>query len=196
MVGAKNTQKCSQLVRNIPLESFRICIGRPKTMGSSSREAQRFLLYLATFANGDGTFTRQQGSQTLDYSPSEKTILGKHIKGRRSLYRLLDGLKEAGHLEWSRPDHYHRRRFRINLPAETGATNRRIRCHEYRNRCHVWQKKPKTGAISLDNIRLLYTVYSPVSPVRRPKGVGAESGRTSIGHERVGCDRRRRCNDG
>jgi len=41
MVGAKNTPKCSQLVRNIPLESFRICIGRPKTMGSSSREAQR-----------------------------------------------------------------------------------------------------------------------------------------------------------
>jgi hypothetical protein len=104
--------KCSQQVRNIPLERYHLpADGRKWKQAARSRSD--FLVRLSTYANGDGTFVRNG----RNYSPSLKTLLA-HV-GHGSYYRLTDDLQASGLLSWTREKHYERRIYTIHLP-ETG----------------------------------------------------------------------------
>jgi hypothetical protein len=104
------SQKCSQVVRQIPLERFRLpSDGRKWKQVARSRIG--LLLRLSGYANGDGTFERDG----RNYSPSEKT-LAKHVEPR-TYYRLTKDLRRLGLLSWTREQrHYGRRTFTIHLP--------------------------------------------------------------------------------
>jgi len=101
--------KCSQAVRTIQLERFRLSRdGRKWKQAARSRSG--LLLRLASYANGDGTFERDG----RNYSPSEKTIT-KHI-ATNTYYCLSNDLRELGWLSWTREQkHYGRRLFTIHL---------------------------------------------------------------------------------
>jgi hypothetical protein len=106
--------KCSQLVRNIPLERF--CLpadGRKWKQAARSRSD--LLLRLASYANGDGTFTRDG----KNYSPSFQTM-EKHV-AKKSFYRITNALRDLSLLSWTRAEHYERRIYTIHLP-ESGVT--------------------------------------------------------------------------
>ena len=111
MTAPKKNQslKCSQQVRNIPLERYRL-----STDGRKWKQAARgrsgLLLRLSSYANGDGTFVRNG----RNYSPSLKTLLN-HV-GHGSYYRLVDDLRSAGLLSWTREKHYERRIYTIHIP--------------------------------------------------------------------------------
>jgi len=101
--------KCSLQVRNIPLERYRL-----STDGRKWKQAARgrsgLLLRLSSYANGDGTFVRNG----RNYSPSLKTLLNHVAHG--SYYRLVDDLRSAGLLSWTREKHYERRIYTIHIP--------------------------------------------------------------------------------
>jgi len=101
--------KCSQIVRNIPLERYRLPADGRKWM-QVARSRSELLVRLSTYANGDGTFVGENG---INYSPSFET-LEKHI-ARKSFYRLSDALRDTGLLSWTREKHYERRIYTIHL---------------------------------------------------------------------------------
>jgi hypothetical protein len=102
--------KCTQLVRKIALEFFQLPKDRRKGK-QAARSRQGFLVWLSTWANGDGSFV---GANGIDYSPSEKTIAKHYAKS--SYYLLSNELKELGWLSWKRKQtHYGRRSFTIHL---------------------------------------------------------------------------------
>jgi hypothetical protein len=114
MSDKNQSLKCSQQVRNIPLERYRLPDdGRKWKQAARSRSA--LLVRLSSYANGDGTFVRNG----RNYSPSLET-LEKHI-AQKSFYRLTDALQSVGLLSWTREKHYDRRIYTINLP-EPGVT--------------------------------------------------------------------------
>jgi hypothetical protein len=77
-------------------------------------------MYLASFANADGTF--RDAEKGIDYSPSAKTAL-QHFS-KHSFYRLSSELKELGVLSWDREITYGRRNYRIHFdsPVPHGPT--------------------------------------------------------------------------
>jgi hypothetical protein len=111
MTAKNRAIKCSQLVRNLPLERYRLPDdGRKWKQAARSRSA--FLGRLATYANGDGTFVRNG----RNYSPSLKTLL-KHV-AHGSYYKLTDELQVSGLLSWTREKHYDRRVYTIHLSEQ------------------------------------------------------------------------------
>src|ERR1700730_6526719 len=101
--------KCSQQVRNTPLERYRLPDdGRKWRQRARTRSA--LLLRLSSYGNGDGTFVKNG----RNYSPSLKTLLN-HI-GHGSFYELTNELRDAGLLSWTREKHYERRIYTIHLP--------------------------------------------------------------------------------
>lgn len=110
--AAKNqSTKCSQQVRNIPLERYRLPNDGRKWK-QATRSRSEFLVRLSTYANGDGTFVRDG----RNYSPSLET-LSKHV-GHGSYYKLTDDLRAAGLLSWARVNHYDRRIYTIHLTEQ------------------------------------------------------------------------------
>jgi hypothetical protein len=102
--------KCTQFIRKIPLESFRLSSDGRKWK-QAARSRQNLLIRISTWANGDGTFVGDNGQ---NYSPSEKTIT-RHVN-RKTYYRLSEALRQLGWLSWSREQaHYGRRLFTIHL---------------------------------------------------------------------------------
>ena len=77
-----------------------------------ARHLQSLLLYLATFANGDGTFNRDD----QDYSPSVKTQATRLGFSRRWIYRLQDYLRSLGFLSWTRRNRQEGRKYTITIP--------------------------------------------------------------------------------
>jgi len=116
--------KCSQQVRSIPLERYRLPDDGRKWK-QAARSRSDLLVRLSTYANGDGTFVRNG----RNYSPSFET-LEKHV-ARKSFYRLTDALQAAGLLSWTRERHHDRRVYAIHLPEQVS---------------HSQEKLPETGA--------------------------------------------------
>lgn len=100
--------RCSQQVRSASLGQFRHPVdGRKWKQAARSRKA--FLLHLASYANADGTFVRNE----TNYSPSLQTLLKDF--SHTSYFRLTNDLKEIGWLSWTRERHYDRRVYQIHL---------------------------------------------------------------------------------
>src|SRR5689334_20242918 len=100
--------KCSQEIRNMPLEAFRpVCHGRKwkQTAGSLSD----FLYRVSGYANPDGTFIREG----VDYSPTFKTLRKRYAKA--SLIRWSDACRELGFLSWTREKHRERRSYLLHM---------------------------------------------------------------------------------
>lgn len=176
--------KCSQVVRNIPLERFRLpADGRKWKQAARSRSG--LLSRLATYANGDGTFVRNG----RNYSPSLET-LQKHV-GHGSYYRLTEDLQNLRLLSWIRERHYDRRIYTIHLEnasedsqekqvpdslSETGPTFNNQDEKQVPDSAEQVPHSQKTGP-TMDSIRLLPSVPSKPSYRPEPKsGDGIDSG--------------------
>jgi hypothetical protein len=110
--------KCSQAVRKIPLEQFRLSTDSVKWR-QAARNRQNLLIRISSYANGDGSF---DGGNGKNYSPSEKTIT-KHVDPR-TYYRISRDLQKLGWLSWTREqNHYGRRLFVIHLDNEVPPTS-------------------------------------------------------------------------
>jgi hypothetical protein len=101
--------KCSQQVRSIPLERYRLPDDGRKWR-QAARSRSDLLLRLSSYANGDGTFVRNG----RNYSPSLETLV-KHV-AEKSYFRLTNALQTLGLLSWDRQRHYDRRVYTIHLP--------------------------------------------------------------------------------
>lgn len=112
---SKAVNRCLLTVRDLPLERYKLP-GDGRKWRMVARERAALLLHLATFANGDGTFTRvnEQAAET-NYSPSEKRLVKHYAKA--SYYRHANQLRELGLLSWTRPDHHHKRIYTIHANA-------------------------------------------------------------------------------
>lgn len=112
----KETNSLTAKIRSVPLEKYRHARDGRKWKDFAFRRRLLFL-EVSTYANGDGTFTH--GAR--NYSPSMDSLqLGGW--GRRSLYSLLNDLRDLGFISWARPNHYDRRVYFIDkddLPAPT-----------------------------------------------------------------------------
>jgi hypothetical protein len=112
---AKAINRCLLAVRGLPLERFRIPSDGRKWR-FLARQCAGCLEYLASFANGDGTFTRvNERGEEINYSPSEKRLIKRFAKS--SYYRLTNRLHDVALLSWDRRDHYHKRIYRIDVNA-------------------------------------------------------------------------------
>jgi hypothetical protein len=144
-IWKKNTRqsrlinRCLLAVRDLPLERFRLPRdGRKWRQLARARAA--LLEHLASFANPDGTFTRD----AINYSPSTKRLTRRFAE--RSFYRHASDLRELGLLTWTRFDHYHKRTYIIHpnapqnhLPdsADNHPPDSKNTCHNGRkNTCH------------------------------------------------------------
>lgn len=104
--------KCSQVVRQMPLERFRLSSDSRKWK-QLARSRQDVLLRLSTYANGDGTFERDG----KNYSPSERKII-QHID-RKKYYRRTEELRRLGLLSWTREQYFYGRRiYTIHLSGK------------------------------------------------------------------------------
>jgi hypothetical protein len=102
--------KCSQVVRAIPLERFRLP-GDGRKWHQAARSRKAFLLHLSSYANGDGTFTGVENGR--NYSPSLKTLVKDF--SRASYTRITGALQTLGLLSWTREKHYMRRIYTIHV---------------------------------------------------------------------------------
>jgi hypothetical protein len=109
----KDSQKCTNVVKRIPKEQFRLPSDGDRKWKAVASKRKQTLIEISTYANGDGTFIGQSG---IDYSPSIETLMDS-ASSPRTLYRVLDGLRELKFLDWTRESHYKRRSYTINLPA-------------------------------------------------------------------------------
>jgi hypothetical protein len=104
---------CSRAVRDLELERYRLpSDGRKWRVLARARAA--VLLLLSTYANGDGTFERELPDRpgvSVNFSPSEKKLTRQFA--RASLYRRLNELRALHLVDWTRPNHYHRRLYSI-----------------------------------------------------------------------------------
>jgi hypothetical protein len=107
----KTVNKCLIEVKRLPLERFRIPSPGRKWK-HIARQIQSLLVYLATFANGDGTFRHGE----RDYSPSVKTQAEHFGFTRRWVYKLQDYLKTLGLLSWTRLNRQEGRKYTITIP--------------------------------------------------------------------------------
>jgi len=108
MSAPNQSLKCSQWVRSIPLERFRLP-GDGRKWQQVARSRKAFLLHLSSYANSDGTFVRAG----RNYSPSLKTLLKDFCRGSYTQYS--DDLRTLGLLSWTREKHYERRIYIIHL---------------------------------------------------------------------------------
>ncbi len=106
--GQAKTPSCLVRVRRLPLERFKLQ-SDGRNWRASARTRRALLLELATYANPDGTFTRDQ----RNYSPRAKTL--EKTWCRSTAYSREDDLRELGLLSWTRPDHYHPRVYQIHI---------------------------------------------------------------------------------
>jgi hypothetical protein len=106
--------KCSQIVRDIPLERYRLPEDGRKWK-QAARHRSDVLFRLSSYANPDGTFMRNG----VNYSPRFKK-LEKHIASN-SFFRITDALRATGLLSWTRDNHYDCRVYVIHL-VETPTT--------------------------------------------------------------------------
>jgi hypothetical protein len=103
--------RCSLSVCNLPLERFVLPTdGRKAKQLARTRAA--LLLYLASFANGDGTFANDE----RNFSPSLKRLTKQFA--RTTLFERLNDLWDLALLPWTRPDHYSRRTYTIDPTAD------------------------------------------------------------------------------
>jgi hypothetical protein len=102
------TPSCLVTIRRLPLERFKLSTDGRKWR-ALARTRRALLLELATYANPDGTFTRDE----RNYSPRAKTL--EKTWCRSTAYCREDDLRDLGLLSWTRPDHYHPRVYRIHL---------------------------------------------------------------------------------
>jgi hypothetical protein len=114
--GKSEKGKCSRIVRDLPLERFRLPLDGRKWR-VLARKRRSLLLDMSEYANGDGTFERQLSGQTnpVNFSPSEQRLLKHWAKG--SLYRYQKELRLLDLLDWDRPNHHHRRIYVISAAA-------------------------------------------------------------------------------
>ena len=117
MAAKKQSTKCTIIIRNLPLDRFRLPDDGRKWK-QAARSRSELLVRLSTYANGDGTFVEQNEDGTVvengkNYSPSEKTIT-KHV-AVNTYYRLSRDLQTLGWLSWTREQHYGQRHFVIHL---------------------------------------------------------------------------------
>jgi hypothetical protein len=107
---------CSRVVRDLPLERFRLPLDGRKWR-VLARKRRSLLLDISEYANADGTFERDfpGRAEPINYSPSEKRLLKHWAHG--SLYRYQDDLRLLDLLDWHRPAHYHRRIYQITANA-------------------------------------------------------------------------------
>lgn len=104
----KKPIRCLLEVRKLPIELFIHPAHGGRQWRSHARKLWNLLCELASYANPDGTFGV--------FSPSIETLVKHHSE--RSVYRLLDELRDLGLLEWTRENHYVRRTYRITLPSK------------------------------------------------------------------------------
>jgi len=102
------TPSCLVSVRRLPLERFKLSTDGRKWR-ACARTRRALLIELATYANPDGTFTRDE----RNYSPRAKTI--EKTWCRSTAYQREDDLRDLGLLSWTRPNHYHPRIYQIHL---------------------------------------------------------------------------------
>src|SRR5260370_20608640 len=69
-MSATKALKCSQVVRRIPLERFRLTDDGARKWKHVAERRKSLLVTLSTYANGDGTFVGEAKGQTRNYSPS------------------------------------------------------------------------------------------------------------------------------
>lgn len=117
------SQGCSRAVRDLPLKRF--CLptdGRKWRVLARQRRA--LLLDISEYANGDGTFERAVSGQAepVNFSPSIERLLKHWAHG--PLYRYQNDLRLLHLLDWIRPDHHHRRIYRITVYAANPYTPR------------------------------------------------------------------------
>jgi hypothetical protein len=107
----KVVNQCLLKVRDLPLERFRApSLGRK--WKHLARQLQAMLVWLAGFANGDGTFFNGD----MDYSPSVKRQM-KHFGCKRHwIYKLQDYLRSLGFLSWTRANKQEGRKYTITIP--------------------------------------------------------------------------------
>jgi hypothetical protein len=110
----KDSQKCTNIVKRIPKEQFRLPSDGDRKWKAVASKRKQTLIEISTHANGDGTFIGQTG---IDYSPSIETLMDS-ASSPRTLYRVLDGIKELKFLDWTRESHYKRRSYTSNAFVE------------------------------------------------------------------------------
>ena len=107
----KVINQCLLKVRDLPLERFRApSLGRK--WKHLARQLQAMLVWLAGFANGDGTFTIGD----RDYSPSVKRQMKHFGYERHWIYKLQDYLRALGFLSWTRVNRQKGRKYTISIP--------------------------------------------------------------------------------
>jgi len=141
--------------------------GNRKRKAVASKRKQT-LIEISAYANGDGTFIGQSG---IGYSPSIETLLDS-ASSPRTLYRVLEGLKELKFLDWTRQNHYSRRSYTINLPAAIPEPGNHMPDSDEKHlqnqgresespakstgeKAYHWPNETKTPAIACTDIRLL-----------------------------------------
>jgi hypothetical protein len=108
---SKTINRCLIEVSNLPLERFRVPSPGRKWK-HIARQLQAMLMWLARFANGDGTFNRGD----MNYSPSVKRQMEHFSCKRNWIYKLHDYLKALGFLNWTRENRQEGRKYIITIP--------------------------------------------------------------------------------
>jgi hypothetical protein len=160
---------CSFAIRDWPLERYRLPRdGRKWRQVARARAA--LLLHISTFANGDGTFTREASDAAgkINFSPSAKRLTSHFAE--RTFYRLCDQLRQLGLLSWTRPDHFHKRIYTVHLSQKhlpdssehlphsepEQASQSQNTCHQMagdtaKNTCHSYAGVPSLDTPSNSN---------------------------------------------
>jgi hypothetical protein len=129
---------CSFAIRDWPLERYRLPRdGRKWRQVARARAA--LLLHISTFANGDGTFTREASDAAgkINFSPSAKRLTSHFAE--RTFYRLCDQLRQLGLLSWTRPDHFHKRIYTCHIQKQNRSHSPRTPATRWQV---IWQKTP------------------------------------------------------
>jgi hypothetical protein len=171
LIGNKTAKnevcRCSQQVREIPLEQFKLDRDGRKWK-SAARNRYNLLLRLSTHANGDGTFLSPDGKR--NFSPSMERLQEHYA--RRTLYRLMNELQELGMLPWRREkNHYGRRIYEIKMPDDGGNYVDKPDVKHQEQVPHSQEQVPH----SQEQVPQLRTpsVSSPPSPPKEGKTYGA-----------------------
>jgi hypothetical protein len=106
---------CLLAVRRMNLDRFRV--GDSRKWKVLARNLSHLLEYLASFANGDGTFTRNG----INYSPSQESMMKKFGLSDTWVEALLKHLRDLGYLSWTRENKHDRCLYTINMPKVSDA---------------------------------------------------------------------------
>jgi hypothetical protein len=97
------------------LDRFRV--GDSRKWKVLARNLSHILEYLASFANGDGTFRRNG----VNYSPSQESMMRKFGLSDTWIETLLRLLRGLGYLSWTRENKHDRCQYAINMAAVSDA---------------------------------------------------------------------------